>query len=147
MLVKYETKFFFLVSFYITLFALTTIITNDVFTQIPKLYGETLYDIANRTIPNQGAHISITNPHHMVLAGTKLYVANFYDNSVYVVDYITDKIVANIKVGNNPTAIAIDPYIGKVLVSNLNNESVSVIDENNYTNIATVQLDYFLQLF
>ncbi len=148
MSVRYKIEFFTLFSLYIPLFALTVIITNYAFTQIPESYGETLYDIANDTISNQVSHITNQVPHVIVRDGPsaidvdntakKVYVVNQFNNTVSVIDENNDKNIANITVGEGPSDIVVDSSTKKVYVANRESNTISVINENNYKNIDTI---------
>lgn len=59
-------------------------------------------------------------------SGARVYVANFIDQSVSVIDTASLSIVATVSLGAQPQAIAIDPSGSRVYTANLN--SVSVID-------------------
>ena len=70
-------------------------------------------------------------------AGT-VYVANFDDSTVSVIDEATGAVTATIRVGSFPNAVAVDPAAGTVYVTNQNDGTVSVIDEATGTVTATI---------
>lgn len=53
-------------------------------------------------------------------------MANFYDNSTSVIDGRTNTVVENIKVGNFPSGLAVNPITNKLYVSNV--EPAKIID-------------------
>lgn len=67
-----------------------------------------------------------------------VYVVNYADNSVTVVDGRAGQPVATIPVGNHPQAIAVDAPRGLVYVANTHSDSVSVIDARINRVIATL---------
>lgn len=67
-----------------------------------------------------------------------VYVLNYADNSVTLVDGPAGKAVATILVGNHPEAIAIDPSRHRVYVANTHSNNVSVIDESSRKVVATL---------
>lgn len=63
-------------------------------------------------------------------AGPFAYTANQSNNTVSVVDTATDTLVSTIPVGARPRRLAINALATEVYVSNVNGNSVSVIDTN-----------------
>jgi YVTN family beta-propeller protein len=58
----------------------------------------------------------------------RLYVANYDSDSISVVDMTTNKVIDNITSGgDSPIGIAINPITGKLYVSNIASNTVSVI--------------------
>ena len=58
-----------------------------------------------------------------------IYVANYYSNSVSVIDGTSDKVLSNnVTVGKFPLAIAVNPTTNMIYVANSGSNSVSVID-------------------
>lgn len=68
----------------------------------------------------------------------RLYIANYDDDSVTVVDDIHQTPVAKIKVGRHPQAIAIDAEANRIYVANTHSDTVTVIDGKNNSVIATL---------
>jgi YVTN family beta-propeller protein len=68
----------------------------------------------------------------------RLYVANYGENSVTVLDSKTQHVVATIPVGNHPKSIAIDPTRNLVFVANTHDGTVTVIDSIHNTVLATL---------
>lgn len=67
-----------------------------------------------------------------------VYVLNYADDSVSVVQSSPAKTLATIPVGSRPEAIAIDPERDRIYVANTHSNSVSVIDGHARTVIATL---------
>jgi len=67
-----------------------------------------------------------------------LYVANYGENSVTVVDAKSGSIIATIPVGDHPKAIALDPDRQLVFVANTIGNSVTIIDAGKNTVLATL---------
>lgn len=68
----------------------------------------------------------------------RLYVANYGDNTVTVLDAKTQLAVATIHVGDHPKFIAVDLILNHVYVANANDNTVTVIDTINNTVQATL---------
>jgi YVTN family beta-propeller protein len=60
--------------------------------------------------------------------GNRLYVANYGDNTVTVIDAKTGHAWATVRVGDHPKSIAFDPNCNLVYVANTGGGSVTVID-------------------
>jgi YVTN family beta-propeller protein len=75
------------------------------------------------------------NRHHEPLA----YVTNAADNTVSVIDTATNKVLATIPVGQDPTGVAITSDGTQAYVTNQLDDSVSVIDTASNTVVATIQ--------
>jgi YVTN family beta-propeller protein len=67
-----------------------------------------------------------------------VYVANCFDDSVTVIDGGKNRVVATVKVGSHPQAVAVDPETNLIYVANTHGDSVSVIDGGNNKVMATV---------
>ena len=59
----------------------------------------------------------------------KVYVVNYGDDNVSVIDGKTNKWLKDIKVGKNPIRIDINPNVSKIYVTNQGSNDVSVINE------------------
>jgi YVTN family beta-propeller protein len=68
----------------------------------------------------------------------KLYVSNYGDNTVTVIDANTGNASASIHVGNHPKSIAFDPSRNLVYVANTRDDSITVIDPANNSLVATL---------
>ena len=68
----------------------------------------------------------------------RIYVANFNDNTVSVINGATNAVIDTIPVGINPAGVDVNPLTNRIYVGNLNSDDVSVIDGTTNTVIATV---------
>jgi YVTN family beta-propeller protein len=71
--------------------------------------------------------------------GQKVYVTNFYDNTVSVIETANDTVKETIDVGKAPVGVLITPDGSKVYVANSVGKSLSVIDAANDT-VETIPL-------
>ncbi len=76
------------------------------------------------------------HPWGIAINGGRVYVTNYYEDSVSVIDLATDTVTATIPVGDYPLSIAISD--GKAYVANYLDSSVSVIDIATNTVIDTI---------
>jgi len=67
-----------------------------------------------------------------------VYVINFYDDTVSVIDGATRTVTATVPVGKDPIRVAVDPSTHTVYVINFYDDTVSVIDGATRTVTATV---------
>jgi len=67
-----------------------------------------------------------------------LYVADYGDNTVSVIDAVTGHKIATIPVGHHPKAIAIDASRNLVFVANTSDDTVTVIDAASNAMVATL---------
>ena len=65
-------------------------------------------------------------------------MANYFSNSVSVIDGASNTVVATVAVGNNPGGVAVNPNTNRIYVANSGSGNVSVIDGASNTVIATV---------
>ena len=69
------------------------------------------------------------------LLENRIYVANFNDNTVSVIDGATNVVIATIPVGINPAGVDVNPLTDRIYVANRLSDTVSVIDgDNQYGN-------------
>ena len=61
-----------------------------------------------------------------------VYVANWQDDTVSIIDGDTLQILDNLLVGSHPTVIEVDPELNKAFISNLDSNNVYVIDGGEY---------------
>ena len=61
-------------------------------------------------------------------AGLKVYVGNFKDNTVSVIDVTSGTVVATLPVAAGPDGVAITPDGASVFISGSNASTMSVID-------------------
>ncbi|MDW5549944.1 PKD domain-containing protein [Methanosarcina sp.] len=71
------------------------------------------------------------------LDGKKVYVTNSWGDNTYVIDTVTNKVIATVK-GNYPNGIAFSPDGRKVYVANSGDDNVCVIDTATNKVTATV---------
>lgn len=71
------------------------------------------------------------------------YITHDYIDSVSAVDLMTSKVIATIKVGKNPKAVAPTPDGKKVYITNSEDNSVSVINTADNTVCATIPVDNY----
>ena len=69
-----------------------------------------------------------------------VYVTNFNDNTVSVIDGSNNTVTATVTVGSTPWGVAVNPSTNTVYVTNSNDNTVSVIDGSNNTVTATVSV-------
>jgi uncharacterized repeat protein (TIGR02059 family) len=98
----------------------------------PDLTGDAsrnLGDLKNIVIAGPYCSIPVgVNPYQMATVGTITYVANQGSNTVSVLNDTTNTVSATISVGNQPYGVAYNAGSKEVYVSNLNDNTVSVID-------------------
>ena len=63
----------------------------------------------------------------------RMYVANFFENTVSVIDTTTNTVIATITVGNTPEGVAYDSLNKDMYVTNTDDDTVSVIDTTTNT--------------
>jgi YVTN family beta-propeller protein/YD repeat-containing protein len=71
-------------------------------------------------------------------APNRAYVANYYDNTVSVIDTNTNTVITTISVGSSPRALTVSPDGTHVYVANSNANTVSVIDTNTNMVVETI---------
>ena len=64
-----------------------------------------------------------------------LFVSNWYDNTITVIDLNSEKIKKEIKVGKSPAGIYLDENLNKLFVANREDDNISVIDTRNFKSI------------
>ncbi len=74
-----------------------------------------------------------------------VYVTDYYDGTVSVIDGATNTVTATIPVGSGPDGVGVDPATDTVYVTNFNDGTVSVID--GATNTVTATIPVGLQPF
>ena len=100
--------------------------------QGPTASGPTYRVTATVPIGNNPIGVAVNPGTHTV------YVANYDDNSVSVIDASTRTVTATVPVGKWPQSVAVDPGTHTVYVPNWGDSSVSVIDASTRTVTATV---------
>ena len=95
------------------------------------------------TVMKDGNNSSITKDITVkapIGAGPFAYITNYYSNNVSVIDTATDKVVADVNVGNAPFGVAVTPDGTKVYVTNYGSNTTSVIDTATNNVTATVNV-------
>lgn len=70
--------------------------------------------------------------------GDQVYVVNYGDDTVTVIDGKTENSIATLEVGSGPQAIAVDSRSNRVYVANTHGNSVTIIDGQNNSVIDSV---------
>jgi YVTN family beta-propeller protein len=90
--------------------------------------------VAVATIPVGIAPVGVA-----VLSSTnRIYVANYSDNTVSVINGNTNDVIATIAVNSRPQELAINPTTNRLYVANWNSGTVSVIDITSNTVITNI---------
>jgi YVTN family beta-propeller protein len=120
---------------------ITTLIfvSNSNSDTVSVIDGSTNTVIANINVGQEPVDLAIN------AITNRLYVANYQNNTVSVIDYYLSKneglkneTVTNIEVGDGPASIDFDLITNRIYVSNSNSDTVSVIDGSTNTVIANI---------
>jgi YVTN family beta-propeller protein len=86
--------------------------------------------------------LSSVYPRKMTINGNSgnIYLTNINGNTVSVIDASGSRLIANLLVGNQPTAININPNTGHVYIANFSANTVSVIDRSSNKIVKTIQV-------
>ena len=111
--------------------------------QLHVLDGATNTEIATLTTGSPGFSgrmaVYETASHLAVNEATgQVFVANFNDDTVTVVDGASNTIVATISVGDGPAFIAVNKLTNRVYVGNENNKTISFIDGRTLMVVSTL---------
>lgn len=71
-----------------------------------------------------------------------IYVANFYHDSVLVIDSSTNNVIENITVGTHSRVLEYNPFNENVHAANSGSNTVSVIDISTNSVIDTIDVGY-----
>jgi YVTN family beta-propeller protein len=71
--------------------------------------------------------------------GSILYVACYGSGKIYVIDTNTEAVIGIIGVGNGPFAMALSQTDHYLYVLNYNDNSLDVVDLNNFTVVDTLK--------
>ncbi len=106
-----------------------------------ELHGQTLYAITKHTSSKQNPYITVGRGPGAIAVSNRntIYVANYNDNTVSVIDGKNNSKIDDIKVGAGPGAIAVF-YGNTIYVANYNDNTVSVIDGKNNTKIDDIKV-------
>lgn len=69
----------------------------------------------------------------------RIYVANPTDDSLSVIDGVTNSVIATIPVGEQPWAVGINTVTNRIYVVNIGDDTVSVIDGSRNTTMTTLR--------
>jgi YVTN family beta-propeller protein len=77
-------------------------------------------------------HHAVNTGQHPIALSTnpptnKIYVANYDDNTVSVIDGKTNRVINIVNVGKNPYSVAVNPNTNTVYITNKNYDTVSII--------------------
>lgn len=89
------------------------------------------------------ANITVGNgPEDIVILsdGSRVFVSNSGDNTISVVDGITNKVIATINVGLNPDGMALTPDNSTLYVANFGEGTLSIINVASLTVTATIPI-------
>ena len=86
--------------------------------------------------------LSVFTPSYTVLAQPFAYVPNELDDTVSVINTVTNSVVATVPVGSGPVGIAVNPAGTHAYVTNRKDSTLSVIETATNTVIATVPVGY-----
>lgn len=71
----------------------------------------------------------------------RVYVTNYGDGMVNILDGETKTIIARVKVGGNLAGVAVNPITNRIYVGSSNDNTVNVLDGNTNAVIATVKME------
>lgn len=71
-----------------------------------------------------------------------IYVTNYGDNTVSVINGKTNSVIATVSVGKAPVHVAVNPNTNSVYVANAKGNTVSVINGNNNSIITTLPVGF-----
>jgi YVTN family beta-propeller protein len=115
--------------------SLTSALPANTHTLTPQDVGPTI--VATVTVGSGSYGIGV-NP-----TTNRVYVSNYYSDTVSVIDGASHTIVATVPVGTGPYyGVGVNPMTNRVYVANGLSDNVSVIDGVNNTVVATVTVGY-----
>src|SRR4030095_13717514 len=102
--------------------------------------GATDQEIATLTIGNPS--LFLTTHSYLAVSRTtgRVFVADYNNGTVTVVDGATNAIVATLHVGRGPTSIALNEALNRIYVGNALDKSLTIIDGNTLRVAAVVLL-------
>src|SRR6476660_2644181 len=131
-------KLFLLIFTILVLTSFVLIFSNTYAFLYPEVHEKTLYEIANQSSSKQIAHIPVGNAPETIGVNSytnTMYVANYLDNTVSVIDGENNTKIDDIPVGEVPTGIGVNSRTNTMYVANYLDNTVSVIDGENNTKI------------
>src|SRR3989344_2965132 len=97
--------------------------------QAAKSYLKTTITLPSDSRPH---YVAVDNVRHRV------YLASHNDNSLYVIDSLTDSLVATIPLGSRPEGVAVAINSGLIYVSDIYNHAIWVIDGATNSVVKTI---------
>lgn len=70
----------------------------------------------------------------------KAFVTNAANNTLSIIDTVTNQTLSTVSVGANPVAVAVNNTLNRAYTANSQADSVSVVDTINYTVLSTVNV-------
>jgi gliding motility-associated-like protein len=97
-------------------------------------------NIASFTASNSGSTPVIATITATPVTTVYAYIPNYSDNTVSVVNAVSNSVIATIPVGKNPISVSVTPDGSKVYIGNVESNDVSVISTATNTVIATIPM-------
>ena len=91
-------------------------------------------------VTNENGKYSTFDTINVLTTNPCAYVTSYYDNAVYVIETVTNNVIARVNVGIEPWGVAVTPDGTKVYVTNVIGDTVSVIDTATNTVTSTVSV-------
>ena len=106
---------------------------------VNRISDEQIAILAWYNDPGRAGVINVGDgPYGIAFDGTNIYVTNYVDDTVSVIDPNTNTVTATVNVGDGPWGIAFDGT--NIYVTNSVDDTVSVIDPNTNTVTATINV-------
>ena len=70
----------------------------------------------------------------------RAYITNQGSNNVSVIDVVNNKVITTIEVGKAPVGVAVSTKLAKVFISNVDGQSISVIDSKKKQKIKKIKI-------
>jgi len=91
--------------------------------------------IANVAVGNRPMYLAVD------AETNRIYVSNQSDDTVSVIDGVTNRVLHTIKVGHDPNGVAVNPRTNTIYVANLTGGSLSIVDGTKLTS-STLHLGF-----
>ncbi len=135
---KFRSRLFFIIILNIIVLGSLVVLSNLAYAA--ELHQKTLSEITKHTTSDQNPSITVGKApsaigiySENICCYQKIFVANYGDNTVSVIDGTNNTKVEDIKVGKGPKAIGVDFNTPAIYVANYGDNTVSVISTQNYT--------------
>ena len=140
---KFRSRLFFVITLNAIVLGLLVVLSNLTYAQedVP-LHEKSLYEITNHT-SKQSSFITVGSEPTDIGVNSftnTIYVANFEDNTVSVINGKNNTKIKDIEVGKGPTAIGINRQTDTTYVANYGDNTVSVINGKNNTKIKDIEV-------